>query len=57
MTLQTFVIEIRGPMPELPHQLFALRARLFPGLIDETEENLSDLLPPGFSARIREWDE
>ncbi len=25
-------------------------------LIAETEENVTDLLPPGFKARIRRWD-
>lgn len=27
-----------------------------PALMAETEENLTDLLPPGYRARIRRWD-
>lgn len=29
----------------------------FPALMDETEENLTDLLPPGYRARIRRWND
>jgi len=30
---------------------------LRPGLLAETEENLTDLLPAGYSVRIQPWDE
>ncbi len=26
-------------------------------LMAEVEENLTDLLPPGYSARVRDWDD
>ncbi len=40
---------------ERPSQ-FDLDAELMAELIAETEENVTDLLPPGFKARIRRWD-
>ena len=54
--MMTYTVEIRGPLPEKAHELFALKARVFSPAIDEMEENLEDLLPPEFSVRIKEWD-
>lgn len=33
-----------------------MRANL-PAMLEQTEENLTDLLPEGFSAKITRWDE
>ncbi len=35
---------------------FDLDAELMSELMAETEENVTDLLPPGFKANIRKWD-
>ena len=45
--LQTYVLQLLGPAPYL----------IGPGFLRETEENLSDLLPAGYSVKIRPWDE
>lgn len=52
MNVDTFTLEILfgdGPYQELdPLRLEQMMA--------ETEENLTDLLPPGYRVRIRRWD-
>lgn len=48
--VKTFALQIMAPLRtlvELPD---------FPALMRETEENLTDLLPDGYSVRIKEWD-
>ena len=45
-TVGTYTIQVIGPQA-----LF-----ISPELLRETEENLTDLLPEGYSVRIMEWD-
>ncbi len=35
---------------------FDLDAELMAELMAETEENVTDLLPPGFKANVKKWD-
>jgi len=56
VVLQTYTLELLGPhYPELawwahvPPSQWAASLR-------ETEENLTDLLPSGYSVKIKEWD-
>jgi len=52
VTVELFTIQIvldDGPLSLLDTQRVA-------ALMAETEENLTDLLPPGYRARIRRWD-
>lgn len=53
MTVDTYTIQIMfgdGPYQELDPLRVAL-------IMAETEENLTDLLPPGYYARIRKWND
>ena len=49
--LQTYTMQVVGPY-------FARQAiwRIPPSVLRETEENLTDLLPEGYSVKIKEWD-
>jgi hypothetical protein len=49
--LQTLTIQVWGPI-----YWIGATERITPEMILETEENLTDLLPPGYSVRIKEWD-
>jgi len=53
VVLQTYTLELLGP---LNHALES-EARIANAFLHEIEENLTDLLPEGYSVRIREWDE
>ena len=58
--LATYVLQVLGPEP---HEVdgvwrpYDLAREPFSWWLRETEENLTDLLPEGFSVRIREWNE
>jgi hypothetical protein len=47
------IIDDGGPYEYAAH---SRRHEELPALIAEAEENLSDLLPAGYRARIRRWD-
>ncbi len=61
-TLTTFNVQILTPEPlevspfTLPAQDKRVLANL-PAMLESIEEDLSDLLPEGYEARIRSWDE
>ena len=49
------LIDDRGKiMPPPPYPLAQV---VLDEMISEVEENLTDLLPPGYRARIRRWDD
>lgn len=50
--LQTLTIQVFGPIYWL-----GASERITTEMMRETEENLTDLLPEGYSVRISEWDE
>lgn len=54
-TLATYTLELTGPSSEVHTWPYMHGAPLLRAL-RETEENLTDLLPPGYSVKIREWD-
>lgn len=60
-TLATYTLQLIGPKDEIPPDwrgnIVRVRSVLNPALLRETEENLTDLLPEGYSVRIKEWDE
>jgi len=58
-TLATYVLQVLGPEPrEGDVQMsYDLAREPFSWWLRETEENLTDLLPEGFSVVIREWNE
>lgn len=52
--LATYTLQVIGPVNDdgtAPHIEFKTEYLL------ELEENINDLLPKGFRARIKEWDE
>jgi hypothetical protein len=51
VVLQTYTLQLLGPSSSRK-----LARVLPPRMIAETEENLSDLLPAGYSVTIKEWD-
>lgn len=53
VTLKTYTLELIGPVLHHVETLDNPWGRW----LRETEENLTDLLPPGYSVRIKEWDE
>lgn len=56
--LNTYVLQLIGePGPySTPGGITATVCGIVPSLLREVEENLSDLLPSGYSVRIKEWD-
>ena len=56
----TYTLQVIGPTHPTSYPLGAGLAnwepRIDPELLREAEENLSDLLPEGYSVRIRDWD-
>lgn len=51
--LATYTLQLIGPaIPSI-----VASPQNFAHMLRETEENLTDLLPEGFSARIKEWDD
>ena len=60
VVLQTYVLQLLGPSPQRAGWQGSLQSTatgIGPRLLRETEENLTDLLPDGYSVRIKEWDE
>ena len=57
VVLQTYTLQLIGPIPPKAFQLLNLQHWAFPSMMRETEENLSDLLPEGYSVTIRRWDQ
>jgi hypothetical protein len=61
VTLQTYTLELVGPPDRISQDWRAPLARtrtvLSPHVLQETQENLTDLLPEGYSVRIKEWDD
>ena len=57
IVLQTYTLQLIGPIPPKAFQLLNLQHWAFPSMMRETEENLSDLLPEGYSVTIRRWDQ
>lgn len=53
--LVTYTLQLIGPQVYSFRDAAALKMRM-DELARETEENLTDLLPPGYSVKIREWD-
>ena len=53
VVLQTYTLELIGPR----NHALESEARIANAFLHETEENLTDLLPEGYSVRIKEWDE
>jgi hypothetical protein len=54
VVLQTYTLQLLGPMPPKAFQLLNLQHWAFPSMMRETEENLTDLLPEGYSVKIVE---
>lgn len=52
--LATYTLQVFGPEDER-HATFG--TGLSDALLRETEENLTDLLPEGYSVTIKEWDD
>lgn len=42
--------------PPTVHEYGYIAGQLDRALLRETEENMTDLLPPGYRVEIREWD-
>lgn len=55
--LATYTLQLIGPPGGLGMPVSLSEAFRFGAHLRETEENLTDLLPEGYSVRIREWDE
>lgn len=53
-TLATYTLELVGPRTT-PWGYPPDKWQIEPDIITETEENLTDLMPEGFSVRIKEW--
>lgn len=57
-TLTTFVVQIQREGNALHHTDKDKRMLAdLPAYMEEIEENLSDLLPEGYEAQIKEWDD
>jgi hypothetical protein len=53
VALATYTLQLIGPaIPSI-----VASPQNFAHMLRETEENLTDLLPEGFSVRIKEWDD
>jgi hypothetical protein len=48
--LQAYTLELRGPDHGLEF------TGISPLILREAEQNITDLLPEGYSVRIKEWD-
>lgn len=65
MTLATYNIQILGPEEQPAEEGSAFRwsqedkrvLSNLPAMLEAVEEDLSELLPEGYSARITEWNE
>lgn len=54
VTLTTYTLQVLGPAnADGGHPRVTLRNEY----LRETEENMTDLLPPGFRVSIREWND
>ena len=53
--LQTYTLQLVGPPRHYPDGML-IGASVAWNALKETEENLTDLLPEGYSVKIREWD-
>jgi len=51
VVLQTYTLQLLGPANSALAMWIAWK-----NAIEETEENLTDLLPEGYSVKIKEWD-
>ena len=59
VVLQTYTLQLIGPSPQRAGWQGPLQSTatgIGPRLLRETEENLTDLLPAGYSVKIEEWD-
>jgi len=57
IVLQTYTLQLLGPSPQRAGWQGSLQSTatgIGPRLLREAEENLSDLLPDGYSVRIKE---
>lgn len=54
VTLQTFSLQIIGPLGD--ENWTRVESNL-PAVVEATEEDITDLLPDGYRARIVAWDE
>ena len=52
IVLQTYTLQLLGPSSQWAIWPYLIRA----DFLVETEENLTDLLPEGYSVKIEEWD-
>jgi len=52
VVLQTYVLQLLGPR----NHTLESEAHIANAFLTETEENLTDLLPEGYSVKIEEWD-
>jgi hypothetical protein len=56
VTIQTYSLELLGPPdPRRLGPLVQVPTGIAPPLLREIEENVTDLLPEGFSVRVTEW--
>lgn len=57
--LATYTLQLFGPKPTALWRgpIATTAVGIGPTLLRETEENLTDLLPEGYSVRIKEWDD
>ena len=53
VVLQTYTLQLLGPASNRAVWPYLIGPRF----LRETEENLTDLLPAGYSVKIRPWDE
>lgn len=56
MKVATYILSLESEEKPSFKEVNAMQKRLF-GFLAETEENLTDLLPQGWSVVINEWDE
>jgi len=60
VNLATFTLQVLGPEPEEGSGLSDSDKRVLanlPAVVEAVEEDMSDLLPEGYSVRIEEWSE
>jgi hypothetical protein len=57
--LQTYTLQLIGPADDFERSRKRREEweRIWATYFRETKENLTDLLPPSYSVRIRKWDE
>lgn len=57
MKVATYILSVEAQEKPSFQKLQEIQSRTLFGLLQETEENLTDLLPEGWSVVINEWDE